>query len=475
MQIPQVFRTSRPSIERRSVNRVRDVPPFVNYDDPDTRRALEWFLGFLEPQEWRARVSLIDQQLDASLDTRMKVGEAQPHSYMSITDDQIGWYLYLVEAVLNDVRAYEPTQGARVVPLFKTIGTNLDLAKKIEGVDDRIHRLLTTARNQPDGPLFELLVALVWRRNGFDVEFLPETPPERSADIRASKSGEHWFIECKRLQKDSDYSRAEEAKWSAMWAPFQTFLIQHGFFGVFDIEFHVELSTLPDSHLVDQLSGKVRLIEPPCTIVDNEVWRVGVSLVNYQAALDHLERYRVKYPGEQFNELIGGRRDTNRRFSGVVVGRYERFGPRGSNLFLEGMDFAAGAFWSCDSPIAIGRKARDIRRHLSEAVHQLPEDEKGVVHVGLETLDGPDVEVKRLDRIMGSVLRFNPHGKDLQWIFCHTMQSYAPPDQGWVIDETVHKFGREGARQPLAEDREFAIPREEIVIEDGVHWLRERP
>lgn len=454
---------------------VREIPPFANYDDAETRRAFEWFLGFLQPAEWKARVAAIDRQLDARLGKRMTLGEAQPQAYVSITDDQMGWYLYLVEAVLNDVRAYEPTEGARVVPLFKTIGANLEFAQRIRGVTDRIHRLLAEERNQPDGPLFELLVALVWCRNGFEVELLPERPPERSVDIRASKDGEHWFVECKRLQANSDYSRGEQEKWSVMWAMFQRVLIKQGLFGLFDIVFHVELSSLPDSYLVDQLSGKLRRIKSACTIVDNDVWRVDVSLVDYKAARRHLARYLVKYPGEQFNELIGGRREATRKFSGVVVGRYERMGPRGSNRFLDDMNFATGAFWSCDSPVAIGRKARDIRRHLSDAVAQLPDGEKGAIHVGLETVDGPEVEVERLHRIMRSVLRFDPRGKDLQWVFCHTMQSYAPPDQGWVIDETVHRFGRKDAQPALAVDREFAVLREEVAIENGAHWLRRPP
>jgi hypothetical protein len=146
-----------------------------------------------------------------------------------------------------------------------------------------------------------------------------------------------------------------------------------------------------------------------------------------------------------------------------------------NNQYLDTMDFAAGAFWHCDAERAIERKARDIRGHLAEAVEQLPKDTPCVVHVGLETLDGGLVELERYRRIVNSVSLFDARGKDLRWIYCHLYQSYAPPDQGWVIDETVYYFSNDRLQGEEPLSNRATILNEDETASSGVHWLREPP
>jgi hypothetical protein len=454
---------------------VRDIPPFGNYEDPEVERALQWFLAFIDPGEWKQRVDKIEEQIEVVLRPHGSRAESTTHGALSIHDDQFGWYLYLVDAALHDVMKYEPTQGSRVVPIFKRLGADLDSLKGIIGVESRVSRLFGEGRGQADSALFELLVALLWARNGFQVELLQEQPPLKQPDIRAVKDGSEWFIECKRLQKSSAYSEAERAKWLAMWVPLRNFLIDQSISAVFDITFHVELGSLPDTFLVEQLAGKLALVQLPCHLIDNEIWSARAQPVDYATANAHLRRYYVRYPGEQLNELIAGRRDAHRGFTGVVDGKYVRFGGRGSSAFLTKMIFAAGSFWNCDAPAAVARKARDIRGRLADAVRQLPDNAKSAVHVALETLDGPDVEFRRLMRMLKSIVNFDPYGKDLRWVYCHMLQSYAPPDDMWVIDETVHHFDKNepGNQEPI-KSRTVIIP-DDVDGQDGVHWLRAPP
>jgi len=153
-------------------------------------------------------------------------------------------------------------------------------------------------------------------------------------------------------------------------------------------------------------------------------------------------------------------------------------GP-GNNVFLDELSFAVGAFWNCDAERSTERKARDIRRHLAEAVRQLPDGERGVVHIGLETLDGQIVEAERYARIVNTVRSFDARGKDLRWVYCHLFQSYAPPHDCWIIDETVYYFGRSDQAdcEPIA--RRSAVVREDESNSDNpgvsVHWLRPTP
>jgi hypothetical protein len=109
---------------------------------------------------------------------------------------------------------------------------------------------------------------------------------------------------------------------------------------------------------------------------------------------------------------------------------------------MSDIEYAAGVVWSCDAEAALRKKARDIRRHLAEATEQLPANRPGVVHVGLESLDGTLVEEKRYRRVADTVLRFDARGKDLHWIYVYVFDPIVPPDKNWDFGETVYYFNK---------------------------------
>jgi hypothetical protein len=84
------------------------------------------------------------------------------------------------------------------------------------------------------------------------------------------------------------------------------------------------------------------------------------------------------------------------------------------------------------------------------------------------------VEEERLLRMLRSVMQFDAAGKDLRWVYCHMFQSYAPPDEMWVIDETVHHFGRQDCRDEPLTARAAILP-EGADSRQGVHWRRDAP
>ena len=459
----------------------KELPPFGGYSDPDVERVFDWMVGFLTAEEWRRRVDSIEAQLEATLAPRASRETATSYESVSITNDRAAWYLYLIDTVLHAPLKYEPTQGARVVPIFKRLGADFDLLRRVKGVDERVAKMLGPQKNQPDSVLFELLIALVWMRNGSEeVELLEEAPPDRRPDIRALMGGNAWYIECKRLEKTSDYSERERRKWLRMWAQARDVLLDCRCSVVLDVVFHVELESLPDDFLVKELCGKLMLVQPPCLVISNEIWEVSAAPVDYVAARDHLARYCVKYPSDQIVELIGGRREPNRGFTCAIEGQFIQMGDApGNNRFLDDLSFAIGAFWSCDADRSIERKARDIRGHLADAVRQLPDGERGVVHVGLETVDGQIVEAERYARIVNTVRQFDARETDLRWVYCHLFQSYAPPHDCWIIDETVYYFGRsdQAGPEPISK-RSSVIPEDEVNEDNGcvsVHWMRPTP
>ena len=452
--------------------------PPIDTDAVNVRRAFDWFINFIEPSRWHEIKEEIEEGLIASFPTysSRKDIDLQPPKASNL--DTIYGYLYLVETALTALEKYEPIRGARILPIFERLGTDIDSLMQISGVDKKTRNLLHNNPEAVDSTLFEFLVALLWHRNGWsDVSFVTESPFEKTPDLIASSGSSQWAIECKRLSKKSGYSSLEREKWLKLWRPMSQYLFEHQHAVVLDIVFHVELEMLSNTFVLDELSRKLPLIVSyPSHVISNDIWDVHVTQVDLESARKHLNKYYVKCPSDQMTELIAGRRDPNSGFTCIFAAKTASTGSgHVFDRYLDALEFAAGAFWQCDAEPSIERKARDIRRHLSEAVKQLPDDTSSAIHVGLETLDGVAVEIERYNRIFNTVRNFDLHGKSVKWIYCHLYQSYAPPPQAWVMDETVYYFytSAEGQSSPLA-DFSSVVPAQ-YSEGSGVHWLKDPP
>lgn len=442
------------------------------------RRALDWFLDYIGDSKWSEHKAEIEKHLAENFQFNPSSCFDVSQPLASVPCPTIFWYLYLAEKYLTSLPEYEPVQGARILPVFIRLGSNLDLLEQVGGVSEKVNELVTKRPDQADSALFELLVAVLWKRNHWtEVWFEPESASKKSQDLYAQSGNTKWAIECKRLSKNSEYSTRERKKWLRMWLPLSRWLKQNSHAIVLDIVFHVELETLRDDFVVTELAGKLPLITSyPCQIISNNVWSVSVKRVEFERADSHLRQYYVKYPSDQIAELIGGYRDPNRGFTFACAGNFTSQGTgHPFDIYLDKMSFAACAFWHCDAPQSIEKRARDIRKQLSKAVNQLPIDVPGVVHVGLETLDGVAVEAERYKRILNTVDNFNANGKNLKWIFCHLFQPYSPPHNAFVFDETVYYFSDSKRKmgRPLGEIS--VITPDLDYSGSGVHWLRDPP
>jgi hypothetical protein len=449
--------------------------------DPDIERTFHWLLSFLPSGEWERRRSAIEQHLESILFPKVKpnLSEAERAQFHRLigTEDRIGWYLYLVETSLYEPYRTEVNQASRVLPIFRRLGTELDLLQKIGGVEAKVKKLLSPSEDKPDSILFEMLIAMLWVRNGWqDVAFIPAHPSEKRPDIRAANGADEWFIETKRMTTHSEYSLKERDKWLRMWSRLTDCLVREGRPFVLDITFHVELETLDDDFVRDQLAGKLELVACPCELISNKTWDVSVRFVDFAKIREHLRTQSVKHHSRQLQELVGGRWERDRGFTFVMNAECGRVGgDRGINLYVNSIRWAAGAYWRCDAERAYEKKARDIRAHLANAVEQLPADGCGVIHVGIETFDGETVELERFGRILDTVRWFDPRGKDLRWVYCHLYESYAPPDKPWYIDETYYRFGASKTPNPEPISRHATVVPNEEGARPGMHWLRKAP
>ena len=115
--------------------------------------------------------------------------------------DSFAYQLYLAKAFMDHIWNYDPVFGSRVVPVFAAIGRNLDLLFTVDGIGHRIMRMVGAEKAQPNGPLFELLVAAAYLRAGGKVSFVPEQRGgPRTHDLDVELMGRFYAIECKRME-----------------------------------------------------------------------------------------------------------------------------------------------------------------------------------------------------------------------------------------------------------------------------------
>ena len=132
-------------------------------DNPDVRRAVEWMRGYIDKAEWkRRRLAAVRRVYD------LIVNGVEPGTTGRFFDerDSFAYQLFLAEAYIDHVWNYDPVFGSRVVSVFAAIGRNLDLLLTVDGIGDRVTRMVGAERAQPNGPLFELLVAAAYLRAG---------------------------------------------------------------------------------------------------------------------------------------------------------------------------------------------------------------------------------------------------------------------------------------------------------------------
>jgi hypothetical protein len=159
--------------------------------------------------------------------------------------------MYLVENQQIRPACDEPHQSARILPIFASLGRQMDSLKKVQGVEDRFDELLNSKKNQADSTLVELLVAACYAKNGWSVEFLKESKTEKTPDLFVSRENDSFYVECKRMSKITDYSELERQEWLRRWRNLVVPLSIKLPPVHFDVTFHIEVTKTDPNILAD--------------------------------------------------------------------------------------------------------------------------------------------------------------------------------------------------------------------------------
>lgn len=443
--------------------------------DPEIENAYKWFRAFISEKDWERRKREIENYLSSIVRTSAPFSEPiSKGTLIVIHKDQIGWYLYLVHTYLFEPHKYEYYQGARILPIFKRLGMNLNLLKDIDGINKKMHDLLKKRTSEADAILFEILTALLWVRNGWKVKIIEEGKSGRTADFSVSKDNTRWEVECKRQKKTSDYTYRETQKRQILISHISKMLLRYNV--LLDITFHVELSSLSDTYLHDILKGIIPLTKNPGKLISNDEIDVDISFVDISAIQDHLKSHFVKNNSPQHLELISNKPVDHSSFTSGFIGDFFYVGEdSANNLYISNVINAFGVHCYCDSNVALTAKARDVRNQIHSAIGQFSSDVDGIIHIGMETFDGPEVEKARLEKILKTMGGIDTQQNRLCWIYYHFFQSYTRSYRDWYFDETVSIATSFINPAPPIAQTFLIIPEDEVSIEEASHWDKDLP
>lgn len=426
-------------------------------DDEDVRRATEYFKNLAGKEEWEKRRLATAKHFLNGLAGIATTGKGE---YFQ-SNDIFAWYLFLAEAFNEHPWNYEYFSGARVIPIFASLGRNLDKLLHCDGFDARARELVSSAKAQPNGPIFEFLVAGAYLNDGAEVRFIPHTPAKKSFDLLVARDGKSWAVECKRMEV-SDYGDSERMRMRELWQPISAAFASKGWSIYADVNFKCELTDISRDYLQSKVFAWVN--SKQCSYLwDDESARGVIGELDMSPIQNLLRRDYVAYPSSRLIEVVTG---TYRRNDNNLSLYKMKFGP--NPKVIDEIDFAIVCRWQNLSDESISKKARDIKRKLAKANDQLPDDLPGVIHIGIEAVDGDEVERRRYEKIMETVKTFDPAQSNLEFVYCHYFAPEAPPNETWAFDETVAWYGIRPTKMPLGNSK-LVMP-DGVAMRDGVHW-----
>jgi hypothetical protein len=440
------------------------VAPLTGQDwrDEDALRATTWLRSFVPSRECERRIEAIRDQF-VKARGEWTAGRPGP---LHDARDVAAWYIFQAETYAVDRQYWVPEVSAQIAPIMARIGQELPLLQTIRGVEERAARLMTTERRQPDSGLFELLVALAYRRGGWsEVAFVPERPGvERTPDLTVTRPRRRWAVECKRLGA-STFAMTEKARGEALAMPVHDLSLAADRSIVLEVVYHQELASLADDHL--SVRAAAYLADRREAAWTNSASTGRIRDIDWHLARRVLRDDFVYFGSSRLIELLVGRYDHEGDHSMAAKWRPARERP----LYADAVYQASVVSWWSRSTEAIARKARHFRSTLARANGQLPSDMPSAIHVGIESWSGQTVASTRHILNWLESRHFEPTGSRLRRVYGNYFAPEATtrPNESWAVNETMapYKIGRHSTAEPLPG---HLLVAPEAYARDGVHW-----
>lgn len=442
--------------------------PRANQDwrDDELMLAVAWLKSFVPHKEMDRRLDATKTNLLAAQES-MRAGERAP---LFDPTDTVAWYILQAETFATDRTHWTPEGTMRVVPFLTRIGKELPLLLTVKGVEDRAARMMLQERRQPDGCIHELLVALAYRRGGWGrVEFVPETPGRgRTPDLHVFRTGSRWAVECKRLVP-STYAARERSRGTTLAQRVHELCLELSESVVVEVKYQIELQDVPDDYLSRHVASAIA--RRSLTPWRDEVATGRVRPIDWALPRRVLAKDYVYFDGSRMIELLVGRYVHTADYSMAAKWRPAPSKP----TYADAVYQASVVSWISESDAAVRQKARHFRSTIANAEDQLRADRPGVIHVGIETSAGAEIDFARHFLNTMEARSFAPANSRLRWVYANYFvpEATTRENETWAITETMvpYKIGKHRTAWPLPGHMLVSPERES---ESGVHWHPKR-
>lgn len=441
------------------------------------KATVDYFRSFMSETQWERRKVRVEEYFLGVTKSIMQStikDSAQYNNRMAYYAKWIDWYLYLAEVCSTKAFGHDEAQWARVKPFFLKIGNSLELLKGVAGVDQRIIDMFYGNDNNADSVLFELIIAIAYAEQGWKVEFIPEIKGGgKTPDLKVVRGNDTLFVECKRLQKVTDYSEQERQAWLVQWELLLQEMLKIGHPVIANVKFKHEVQSLESGFVASLFrlaveKNVVFISTPECDLL--------LQGVNFSGIWDHFSKYSVKFPSAQLNALLDPQWEPHASYTMVMDAKFRAM-PEGDSVLNRFVDLIRNVYcarWECIADISIDKKARDVRSLLEKAVKQAPLEGRTTVHIAYETLHGPGIEFVRDGKIFDLVNAFDYDGKDVACVFCHAMQPSAHPDGIIEFAETTRFFNRSMAAENILPGNQLLFSGDGAQITfNETHWMQD--
>lgn len=137
-------------------------------------------------------------------------------------------------------------------------------------------------------------------------------------------------------------------------------------------------------------------------------------------------------------------------------------------MYVDEVAFACGFTRDFDSETSIDKKAKDIRKLLSDAVKQVPRDKPSIIHLAAETMEGADVERRRTAKLMVGMPTFDFDGAPVALVRLHRLHSHQRAQMLFELDETVDNLHRNLI--DLSQIPASVVVSPDTPMRHGAHW-----
>jgi len=394
-------------------------------------------------------------------------------------EDDIDWYILVAELAYDSPYSDCAYSSDRIYPYAKTIGAFSPLLRKVPNVNGVLNKMLAN-NTKPETQIFELLTASFYLKNGYEVSFIPENSiawpdgkTKKSPDLLIKAGDMEMYVECKRADKQTQYSQVEEDSWGSIWNELSLHMLEVAPWCIVDLTFHDEISGVTAEDVI-------KVVNRALEVGAGRVRGGSVSAETRGIDRAHLERhYRsnsVRANSPQHELLVFGDMDSNEKRSiATIAASVVRPGTSDVflNIFVEEVANCVAAQWRCDHAISLERRSRHFKGLAKNGIAQIPPDKPGVVHVWYETVEGIDIEKIRQDKNIDSLSLFDASGTSVVGVLIHGV-NYYPLENRYEWAETVQHFARVPHLMKLYRHSLMLSADRTKEVEDVTHWEQDK-